>query len=150
MFAASTAANSSPLGSGIGPVPSLPGALNWQQVQDRFRASNPTLKAGVISIGESRAQEITAHLRPNPTFNAQLDQATLFDKNPYQPLHEAYPNITFNYLHERDHKRELRTDSAKQGTRDRHFEPERPGPHAELFAARRFCADAAGEGGHSR
>ena len=95
---------------------SLPGALNWQQVRDRFRAANPTLKAGAISIGESRAQEITAHLRPNPTFLAQLDQATLFHKNPYQPLSQAYPNIDFNYLHEREHKRELRTDSAKQGT----------------------------------
>ena len=97
-------------------VTSLPNALTWQQVQDRFRASNPTLKAGAIGIGESRAQEITAHLRPNPTFGAQLDQLTLFHTNPYQPLSQAYPNITFNYLHERDHKRELRTDSAKQGT----------------------------------
>jgi len=97
-------------------IPTLPNALSWQQVQDRFRASNPTLKAGEIGIGESRAQEITAHLRPNPTFGAQLDQATLFHTNPYQPLSQAYPNITFDYLHERDHKRELRTDSAKQGT----------------------------------
>lgn len=95
---------------------SLPNALSWQQVQDRFIASNPTLKAGVIGIGESRAQEITAHLRPNPTFGAQLDQLTLFHTNPFQPVSQAYPNITFNYLHERDHKRELRTDSAKQGT----------------------------------
>jgi cobalt-zinc-cadmium efflux system outer membrane protein len=97
-------------------IPSLPNALSWQQVQDRFRASNPTLKAGEIGIGESRAEEITAHLRPNPTFYAGLDQATLFHANPFQPLSQAYPNITFNYLHERDRKRELRTDSAKQGT----------------------------------
>lgn len=93
-----------------------PNALTWQQIQDRFRASNPTLRAGVIGIDENRAQEITAHLRPNPTFNAQLDQATLFHTNPYQPLFYAYPNITLNYLHEREHKRELRTDSAKQAT----------------------------------
>jgi len=98
-------------------APSLPNALSWQQVQDRFMASNPTLKAGAIGIDESRAQEITAHLRPNPTFGAQVDQLTLFHNNPYQPLSQAYPNITFNYLHERDHKRELRTDSAKQATK---------------------------------
>ena len=97
--------------------PASPTALSWQQVQDRFRAANPTLRAGAISIDESRAQEITAHLRPNPTFNAQLDQATLFHDNPYRPLAQAYPNITFNYLHEREHKRELRTDSARQGTK---------------------------------
>ena len=45
-----------------------------------------------------------------------LDQATLFHANPYQPLAYAYPNVVFNYLHERDRKRELRTESAKQGT----------------------------------
>jgi cobalt-zinc-cadmium efflux system outer membrane protein len=97
-------------------IPASPKALTWLEVQDRFKAANPTLKAGAIGIGESRAQEITAHLRPNPSLYAGLDQATLFHTNPFQPLAQAYPNITFTYLHERDHKRELRTDSAKQGT----------------------------------
>ena len=97
-------------------IPAAPNALSWQQVQDRFKASNPTLKAGEIGIGESRAQEITAHLRPNPGLYMGFDQATLFHTDPFQPVSQAYPNITFTYLHERDHKRELRTDSAKQGT----------------------------------
>ena len=97
-------------------ITSLPNALSWQEVQDRFKASNPTLKAGAIGIGESRAQEITAHLRPNPNFYAGVDQLTLFHTDPFQPISQAYPNVTFTYLHERDHKRELRTDSAKQGT----------------------------------
>jgi cobalt-zinc-cadmium efflux system outer membrane protein len=97
-------------------IPASPNALTWLEVQDRFKATNPTLKAGAIGISESRAQEITAHLRPNPSLYAGLDQATLFHTNPFQPLAQAYPNITFTYLHERDHKRELRTDSAKQGT----------------------------------
>jgi cobalt-zinc-cadmium efflux system outer membrane protein len=92
-------------------------ALTWQQVQDRFRASNPTLRAGAIGIDESRAQEITAHLRPNPSLYVGVDQLTLFHSNPYQPISQAYPNITFTYLHERDHKRELRTDSARQATK---------------------------------
>lgn len=97
-------------------IDSLPNALNWQQVEDHFRAANPTLQAGAIAIDESRAQQITAHLRPNPYFYAGVDQLALFHANPYQPLADAYPNVTFNYLHERDHKRELRTDSAKQAT----------------------------------
>jgi cobalt-zinc-cadmium efflux system outer membrane protein len=103
-------------GPTVAQTPASPAALTWLEVQDRFKATNPTLKAGVIGIGESRAQEITAHLRPNPSLYAGLDQATLFHNNPFQPLAQAYPNITFTYLHERDHKRELRTDSAKQGT----------------------------------
>jgi cobalt-zinc-cadmium efflux system outer membrane protein len=111
-----------PLASGNTPAQNAaqatvaPVALDWRQVQDRFQQSNPTLRAGAINIDESRAQEITAHLRPNPTFNAQMDQLTLFHSNPYQPIAYSYPNVTFNYLHERDRKRELRTDSAKQGT----------------------------------
>jgi cobalt-zinc-cadmium efflux system outer membrane protein len=90
-------------------------AYNWQQIQDRFQQSNPTLRAGAIGIDESRAQEITAHLRPNPTLTLFVDQFTLFH-TPLQPVANAYPDVTFNYLHERDHKRELRTDSAKAAT----------------------------------
>lgn len=90
--------------------------LSWQQIQDRFRASNPTLRAGEINIGESRAMEITANLRPNPGLYVGVDQLSIFHTNPYQPLAAAYPDVTLTYLHEREHKRELRTDSAKAGT----------------------------------
>jgi cobalt-zinc-cadmium efflux system outer membrane protein len=90
-------------------------AYTWQQVQDRFQQANPSLQAGAIGINEARAQEITAHLRPNPTATLFVDQFTLFH-TPLQPVVNAYPDVTFNYLHERDHKRELRTDSAKQAT----------------------------------
>ena len=43
-------------------------ALAWEQVRARFEQSNPTLLADKLSVDESRAQEITAFLRPNPTF----------------------------------------------------------------------------------
>ena len=92
-------------------------AFSWQQVQDRFQQSNPTLRAGEIGIDEARAQEITAHLRPNPSLYLGLDQITPFNGNPYRPLTQAYPNGTLNYLHEREHKRELRTESAQANTR---------------------------------
>ncbi|MEO6804013.1 MAG: TolC family protein [Granulicella sp.] len=90
-------------------------AYSWQQIQDRFQQSNPTLRAGAIGIDESRAEEVTAHLRPNPSLTLAVDQVMLFH-DPWQPVANAYPNVVFNYLHERDHKRELRTESAKQGT----------------------------------
>jgi cobalt-zinc-cadmium efflux system outer membrane protein len=91
-------------------------ALNWQQVQARFQAANPALLAGRIGIDESRAAEITAYLRPNPNLTTGLDQLTPFTPNPYRPLTGAFPYIIVNYLHERDHKRELRLDSARQAT----------------------------------
>ena len=45
----------------------------WPQIRDKFAAVNPTLRAGQLNIDESRAQEITAYLRPNPDFGLALD-----------------------------------------------------------------------------
>src|SRR5277367_1527414 len=93
-----------------------PGALTWEEVRARFEAENPSLRAGAIGIEESKAQEITAYLRPNPNFGALLDQVDVFSTNPSQPLALADPVGSLTYLHERDHKRELRRDSAKAAT----------------------------------
>jgi outer membrane protein, heavy metal efflux system len=91
-------------------------ALTWEQVKAKFEAANPNLKAGQLNIQESRAQEITAYLRPNPNFNILADQIDFFSGNPYRPFQFTLPLISFDYLHERQHKRELRLESAKQGT----------------------------------
>ena len=42
-------------------------SLTWEQVKERFQSANPTLRAGEINIGEAKAAEITARLRPNPS-----------------------------------------------------------------------------------
>jgi len=91
-------------------------AVTWEQVRARFEADNPTLRAGQITIDEARAAEITAYLRPNPGFTASIDQLQPFTTNPYQPLTGAFPALSFNYLHERNHQRELRRDSARDAT----------------------------------
>jgi cobalt-zinc-cadmium efflux system outer membrane protein len=89
-------------------------AYTWQQLKDKFEATNPTLKAAQLSIDESRAQEITAYLRPNPGFSITADQiGHNTTSNPFKDMLNAY---SVNYLHERQHKRELRRDSAKQST----------------------------------
>ena len=93
-----------------------PQALTWQETEARFRANNPTLLAGQVNIDESRADEITAYLRPNPDLTLGLDQLTLFQDNPYRPLAYSYAYGSMSYLHERDHKRELRLASARQAT----------------------------------
>ncbi|MDE3165820.1 MAG: hypothetical protein KGN36_08450, partial [Acidobacteriota bacterium] len=49
-------------------------ALDWRQVVDKFRAANPSLIAGQLTIRESKASEVTAYLRPNPTASLTLDQ----------------------------------------------------------------------------
>jgi outer membrane protein, heavy metal efflux system len=92
-------------------------ALTWDEVKVRFEANNPTLSAGQIGIEESKANEITAYLRPNPTLTVLSDQ---IDPFPGGPSHGAFaywlPSATVNYLHERAHKRELRQESAQKGT----------------------------------
>ena len=93
--------------------------LTWQQVRDEFEKSNPTLRAARIGIDQSRAQEVTAYLRPNPDITTSIDQINPFSKNPidkYSPFSEALPYVSASYLHERRHKRELRLESAKKGT----------------------------------
>ena len=91
-------------------------ALTWEQVKARFRAANPTLLAGQNMVDESRAAEITAYLRPNPNVTFTVDQVDPFSGNPYRPFGFALPYIAFDYLHERQHKRELRLESAQQAT----------------------------------
>jgi cobalt-zinc-cadmium efflux system outer membrane protein len=88
--------------------------LTWQQVREKFETTNPTLLAGRMGIEESRAQEITAHLRPNPTFTAGADQ--LHPLRSYGALQDALNSVSVSYLFERMHKRDLRWESAKEGT----------------------------------
>jgi cobalt-zinc-cadmium efflux system outer membrane protein len=90
--------------------------LTWEQAKQQFEASNPTLLASRIGVQESRAEEITAYLRPNPDLALSLDQFTPFTANPYQPLANTLPIVAGSYLIERRHKRSLRLESARQAT----------------------------------
>lgn len=69
-----------------------------------------------MTIDESRAEEITADLRPNPDVNLGWDQLTPFNSNPYRPFAQSYLFWSLSYLHEREHKRELRLASAEKAT----------------------------------
>jgi cobalt-zinc-cadmium efflux system outer membrane protein len=92
-------------------------ALTWQEVRDKFEVANPSLLAGQIGVDESRANEITAYLRPNPNLAILADQIDPFPGGPsHGPFSFLLPSATLTYLHERQHKRELRLDSAKEAT----------------------------------
>ena len=89
-------------------------ALTWQEVRDKFEASNPTLRAGQISIDESRAQEVTANLRPNPSLSILADQIDPFNGGPpHGPFAYLLASGTVTQLWERQHKRGLRLESAQ-------------------------------------
>lgn len=92
-------------------------ALTWQEVRAKFEALNPTLRAGLIGIDESKASEISAFLRPNPDFTLSADGTQIAPNNGvWQPLRGTLFTPTLSYLHERRHKRELRLQSAQKAT----------------------------------
>ena len=104
--------------------PPSPHAYTWQELRDKFEAANPTLLAGKIGIDESKADEITAYLRPNPDLTTGVDQINFFSEqttpsggaNAYRPFAFAFPSASLSYLYERRHKRELRRESAQKAT----------------------------------
>lgn len=92
-------------------------ALTWQEIRARFEAANPSLRAGQIGIEESRANETTAYLRPNPNFSVIADQINPFPGGPqHSTLGFLLSVAAVSYLHERQHKRELRLESAQKAT----------------------------------
>ena len=93
--------------------------LTWREVRAKFEAVNPTLRAARIGIDELRAQEITAYLRPNPTFSVLVDQlhpnkVQLTNQNGV--FEDSIQVASLSYLIERMNKRELRLESAQKGT----------------------------------
>lgn len=93
-------------------------ALSWDQVKAKFEATNPALKADADNVDEMRAEEITAYLRPNPQFTLLADGTQIVPHDGvWTPFKGTYEEPQFSYLHERDHKRELRLESAQEGTR---------------------------------
>jgi outer membrane protein, heavy metal efflux system len=99
------------------PVAQPAQVLTWENVKDRFEMNNPTLLADKLSVDESKAEEITAFLRPNPTFNLLADGTQIApNKGVWEPFAGTFESPGISYLHERRHKRELRLESAKKGT----------------------------------
>jgi outer membrane protein, heavy metal efflux system len=102
----------------------LPGELanaqssyTWEQIKSKFETANPTLQADQINVQEMKAQEITAYLRPNPQLTLSADGTQIAPhEGIWKPLSGTAPLSSFSYLHERDHKRELRLQSAQEGT----------------------------------
>lgn len=92
-------------------------AFTWQQLVQKFEASNPTMKANQLNVDESRAAEITAYLRPNPDFGLAADGTQISRyEGVWRPFAGTQISPSVSYLHEREHKRELRRDQAKENT----------------------------------
>jgi len=101
----------------VGVVAQTPTTMTWDEVRHRFEQNNPTLLADQLNIDESKAQEITAFLRPNPQFTGSTDGTQIA---PHDGVWQPFSGTLFvgsvSYLHEREHKRELRLESQQKAT----------------------------------
>lgn len=89
----------------------------WETVKDRFELNNTTLQASRLNIDELKAQEITAHLRPNPDFTLSADGTQIAPSHGvWTPFAGTFVSPAVSYLFERRNKRGLRYEAAKQGT----------------------------------
>src|SRR5208283_3005816 len=128
------------------PAPPRAQSWTWENVKDRFEQNNPTLLAAKLNIDESKAQEITAFLRPNPQFGLLADGTQIAPHDGvWRPFAGTFESPSISYLHERRHKRELRLESAKKGDSDRRVESCRLGENSALQLAWRICLNAAGK-----
>jgi cobalt-zinc-cadmium efflux system outer membrane protein len=90
---------------------------NWDTVKDHFELNNTTLQASRLNIDELKAQEITAHLRPNPDFTLSADGTQIAPSHGvWTPFAGTFVSPGVSYLFERRNKRGLRFEAAKQGT----------------------------------
>jgi cobalt-zinc-cadmium efflux system outer membrane protein len=94
-----------------------PTALSWDQVKAKFEATNPVLKSDQLNVDELKASEVTAYLRPNPQLTVGADGTQVVPHEGYwRPTSGTQVSPNFSYLHEREHKRELRLKTAQQQT----------------------------------
>jgi cobalt-zinc-cadmium efflux system outer membrane protein len=94
-----------------------PQRWTWDVVKDHFELNNTALLASRLNIDELKAQEITAHLRPNPDFTLSADGTQIAPTHGvWTPLAGTFVSPGVSYLFERRNKRGLRFEAAKQGT----------------------------------
>ncbi len=96
---------------------SSPVIWTWDQVKANFELQNTTLMAAKLNIDELKAEEITAHLRPNPDFSVTADGTQIVpSRGVWQPFAGTFVSPGISQLFERRNKRNLRLEVAKQGT----------------------------------
>jgi cobalt-zinc-cadmium efflux system outer membrane protein len=93
--------------------------ISLDQAIDLALAHNHSLKASRTLILQNQAQEITANLRPNPTFGADSQFVPFFSPQDFSGTNldqtEQF-DIGISYLFERGHKRQRRLQAARDQT----------------------------------
>lgn len=118
LLIAATAVSAASLLAQTAPQPAAPPQVwTWVAVKDLFELNNTSLQASRLNIDELKAQEITAHLRPNPDFTLSADGTQIAPSHGvWTPFAGTFVSPGVSYLFERRNKRGLRYEAAKQGT----------------------------------
>lgn len=93
--------------------------ISLDQAVDLALAHNHSVKAQRTLILQNQAQEITANLRPNPTFLADSQFVPFFSPQDFSGtnLNETQQfDVGLSYLFERGHKRQRRLQAARDQT----------------------------------
>ena len=93
--------------------------ITLDQAIDLALAHNHSLKATQTLILQNQAQEITANLRPNPTFGVDSQFVPFFSPQDFsgENLNEIQQfDVGISYLFERGHKRQRRLQAARDTT----------------------------------
>jgi cobalt-zinc-cadmium efflux system outer membrane protein len=99
-------------------APSLAAAPSMISVEDALRIAlqyNQTLRAQRLNIDQSKANEITASLKPNPVLGNLVDTIPAFSPNTIRLQTQIYSE-SLSYTVERGGKREKRVVVAKDNT----------------------------------
>jgi len=89
----------------------------WDTVKNNFELNNTSLRAAKLNIDELQAEEITAHLRPNPGFSLSADGTQITpSRGVWQPFAGTFISPGVSYLFERRNKRNLRYQASQEGT----------------------------------
>lgn len=99
----------------------MPVKVTLDQAIEMALRHNHTLQAARTAIQQNQAAEITANLRPNPTFFTDWEYLPVFSHPQGQSISEYLQastegDIGLSYLLERGHKRARRLDAAKSAT----------------------------------
>ena len=93
--------------------------ISLDQAIDLALAHNHALQATRTTILQNQAQEITANLRPNPTFGADTQFVPFFSPQDFSGdnLNNVQQfDVGIGYLFERGHKRQRRLQAARDQT----------------------------------
>jgi len=96
-----------------------PTSVSLGQAVDLALAHNHALRATRTQIQQNEAQEITANLRPNPTFGADTQFVPFFSPQDFSGTNVDQTqqfDVGLSYLFERGHKRQRRLKAAKDAT----------------------------------